>query len=143
MTTDQRPTVIDRKKIIPHGNWPGPELALGRRSRQKPAPSIEARPSTLVPLASAPTDAAPPTFLVGGVDLSQTLHPSILRRRRASVMSRRWPEAHQLTEEPMLVMILSTLHEFEHRGLCYIISVGRLSIFNKHIFCDNFISEHL
>ncbi|KAL4276080.1 hypothetical protein AHAS_Ahas20G0171400 [Arachis hypogaea] len=62
MTTDQRPTVAGHKKIIPHGDWPGLELALGRRSRQTPAPSIEAGPSTLVPSASAPTDAAPPAF---------------------------------------------------------------------------------
>ncbi|KAL4322226.1 uncharacterized protein LOC107639710 [Arachis ipaensis] len=63
MTTDQRPTVAGHKKIIPHGDWPGLELALGRRSRRTPAPSTEARPSTSVPSASAPTDAAPPAVL--------------------------------------------------------------------------------
>ncbi|KAL4337345.1 hypothetical protein AHAS_Ahas12G0100900 [Arachis hypogaea] len=63
MTTDQRPTVASHKNIIPHGDSPGLELALGRRSRQSPVPSTEAGPSTSFPSTSAPTDAAPPAFL--------------------------------------------------------------------------------
>ncbi|KAL4287902.1 hypothetical protein AHAS_Ahas19G0232600 [Arachis hypogaea] len=63
MATNERPTVAGHKKIIPHSDWPGLELVLGRRARQQPTSFIEAGPSALAPSAAAPSEAAPPAFL--------------------------------------------------------------------------------